>query len=748
MISPPGKLRRDTRVFISAVSRELGSVRKLVKKGLEDNDYHAVEQDNFPPDYRDLVDKLRERIASCDAVVHIAGHCFGAEPPQRPDGTPRRSDTQMEYDLAVELGKPVYVFLTADRFPTDPHEPEDEAQTRLQSEHRQRLTATGHDYNPTATREELDQKIRTLQLKIKHIEEELTHVDQHVTTTGRRLDQRFAIGVVVFVVLIAAIGISIADIAKEERDKTLQSLMLNAELLEKKLEWNHALQLREQIVELAPNWFQARNNLGCLLRQLARYSEAEPHYRAALTLAENPTDEAIAQSNLAQLLQATNRLAEAEPLMHRALAIDEKSHGAEHPKVAIRLNNLAHLLQATNRFAEAEPLMRRALAIDEQSYGAEHPSVAREINNLAALLYNTNRVAQAEPLMRRALAIDEQSHGSQHPDVATDLSNLAQLLQATNRLAEAEPLMRRALAIDEKSYGVAHPDVSIRLNNLAQLLTDTNRPAEAEPLMRRALAIDEKSYGAEHPEVALCLNNLAQLLTDTNRLAEAEPLMRRALAIDEQSYGAEHPEVALCLSNLAMLLLDTNRLAEAEPLMRRALAITGDFKRRTGHEHPSYQGRLEQYSDLLPALNLPDVEVAKHLKAAISVAEPLKPIAAEVERLLGPAKSVTEVLAAMDRQYKADGKPAVYFLSPKEPIAPHLDELLGKSKIDLLLDQPIAPQLDKLLGPARSTKEVFEELDRQYREQNKPPVWFLPLSEPIAPHLDELLGPVPKTEKE
>ena len=79
MPAPRPKLRRDTRVFISAVSRELGSVRKLVKKGLEDNDYHAVEQDNFPPDYRQLVDKLRERIRSCDAVVHIAGLCYGAE---------------------------------------------------------------------------------------------------------------------------------------------------------------------------------------------------------------------------------------------------------------------------------------------------------------------------------------------------------------------------------------------------------------------------------------------------------------------------------------------------------------------------------------------------------------------------------------------------------------------------------------------------------------------------------------------
>ena len=110
---------------------------QVVKKGLEDNDYHAVEQDNFPPDYRDLVDKLRERIDSCDAVVHIAGHCYGAEPGERPPEAPRRSYTQLEYDIAVELKKPVYVFLTGDGFPADPHKPEPAELRELQQAHRE-----------------------------------------------------------------------------------------------------------------------------------------------------------------------------------------------------------------------------------------------------------------------------------------------------------------------------------------------------------------------------------------------------------------------------------------------------------------------------------------------------------------------------------------------------------------------------------------------------------------------------------
>jgi len=155
-------LRRDTRVFVSAVSKELGTVRKLVKKALEDSGYHAVEQDNFPLDYRALIDKLRRQIESCDAVIHIAGRCYGAEPRERPAEAPRRSYTQLEYDLARDLGKPVYVFVTGEGFPADDYPVEDEEQVRLQEGHRQALTDGGQDYLLATTREEINDKVRSL----------------------------------------------------------------------------------------------------------------------------------------------------------------------------------------------------------------------------------------------------------------------------------------------------------------------------------------------------------------------------------------------------------------------------------------------------------------------------------------------------------------------------------------------------------------------------------------------------------
>jgi hypothetical protein len=64
---------------------------------------------------------------------------------------------------------------------------------------------------------------------------------------------------------------------------------------------------------------------------------------------------------------------------------------------------LTGLLLATHRQADAEPIMRRALAIDERSFGPGHPRVARDLYNLSQVLWDLNRLAEAESLLRRAL---------------------------------------------------------------------------------------------------------------------------------------------------------------------------------------------------------------------------------------------------------------------------------------------------------------------------------------------------------
>jgi tetratricopeptide (TPR) repeat protein len=281
------------------------------------------------------------------------------------------------------------------------------------------------------------------------------------------------------------------------------------------------------------------------------------------------------------------------------------------------------------------------------------------------------------------------------------------------------------------------PEWSRARRLLGHILVVLARYSEAEPHLRAALqrAHDDR-------ERALVSNSLALLYYYTAKWQQAEPLYRRSLAIAEQAYGPEHPTVAAGLNNLAQLLQATNRLAAAEPLFHRMAAIFHRFDQHTGHEHPSMQAGLENYRRLLNALEVPPKEIERRVQAAMQTSGPLEPLTPEVERWLGPVQPVQAVLAALDAQYQQDNKPAVWFLPPDQPIAPHLDELLGPSVLNVPLDQPIGSHLENLLGPARSTQEVLDALDRQYREQGKSPVWFLAPDEPLAPHLDELLGPV------
>ena len=461
-----------------------------------------------------------------------------------------------------------------------------------------------------------------------------------------------------------------------KKRKLLEPLLLKADLHERELAFDDARKQYETVAERAPQWSRARFGLGWLLRELAEYKTAELHLNAAMDLAEDDGQTALAASGLGLLYLEKTRFSEAEPLLRRALAIDERSYSAKHPRIARDLSNLAGLYYVTHRLAEAEPLMRRALAIDEQFHSPNHPSVARDLNNLAGLLELTNRRAVAEALMRRGLAIEEQSRRPDHPFVANQLNNLALLLKMTNRLKEAEPLIRRALAIDEHSYRSNHPQVATRLNNLALLLQASNRLAEAEPLIRHALSIDEQSLGPNHRKVAVSLNELGQLLEATNRPVEAEPLYRRALAIDEEAYGAEHRAIAIVLNNLASLLQAMNRLAEAEPLFRRALAID---EQSYEPDHPDVARHLSDLGWLLKRTNRP-LEAELMMRRALTINEqsygPEHPKVTEdlnnLAQLLQDTNRLAEAEPLMRRTLKIDQRS----YDPTHPkIATHLNNL-------------------------------------------------------------------------
>src|SRR5215475_19617 len=130
------------RVFISATSKDLGTVRELVKQALLTMDCMPIEESNFPPDYRTVQGMIKNKIAKCEAVIHIVGMRYGAEPNPStlPQGTPRRSYTQMEADIARQLRKKLYFFVCTEDFPYDKAPPESKKLQELQKAYRTKIS--------------------------------------------------------------------------------------------------------------------------------------------------------------------------------------------------------------------------------------------------------------------------------------------------------------------------------------------------------------------------------------------------------------------------------------------------------------------------------------------------------------------------------------------------------------------------------------------------------------------------------
>jgi len=149
-------------VFISATTADLGSYRLAVRDTLLDQGVHPILQNHLEPDYQTLLDILRREINACDAVICLVGEVYGQEPKNRPAGAPRRSYTQLEFDIAEAFGKPIYVFLADARCKFDTPQEELPELRQLRQEYRDQLRQRPHKRESFRTLDDLHYKIATI----------------------------------------------------------------------------------------------------------------------------------------------------------------------------------------------------------------------------------------------------------------------------------------------------------------------------------------------------------------------------------------------------------------------------------------------------------------------------------------------------------------------------------------------------------------------------------------------------------
>lgn len=169
---------RTFRVFVSAVSRELALYRREVARVLRRKGLEVRDQEHFHQGPGTLLEKLRDYIKECDAVILLVGERYGAFPTaehvaalgpidafdryRTASGQAGASYTQWELLLAKQFGRKTYVFFTAADFAPDQPNDEGDATRAMQAAYRTWIDHSGEHRDALITPAKLIEDVLVL----------------------------------------------------------------------------------------------------------------------------------------------------------------------------------------------------------------------------------------------------------------------------------------------------------------------------------------------------------------------------------------------------------------------------------------------------------------------------------------------------------------------------------------------------------------------------------------------------------
>lgn len=268
---------------------------------------------------------------------------------------------------------------------------------------------------------------------------------------------------------------------RPEENLTAEAWFLKAAAMRGTSEENSEAEAKcyRKALSLRPDYPEAHNNLGVLLKTQGQFNQAADHYNRALQIRPDYPE---AHYNLAILLEADGRTSGAAHHYKEAFRFRPDYVDAHH--------RYANLMRAKGRLEEARVHFDRALEL--------RPGAAEIHNNAAILMEDLGDMDRAEFHYKQALRLRQ--------DYAEAHYNYALLLERSHRSQLAERHCREAIRL--------WPDYAEAHNNLAAVLYAREDFEGAELHYKKALQLRPRD-----PEVHY---NYALLLKRIGRHDEAE----------------------------------------------------------------------------------------------------------------------------------------------------------------------------------------------------------------------------------
>ena len=317
--------------------------------------------------------------------------------------------------------------------------------------------------------------------------------------------------------------------------------------------------------------------LGLLRADQSRLADAERLVRQGIALEQKDSHTskqalARAEAQLGEVLSRRREPAAALPYLNDALSLQMQASGTDSDRAAT-LESLAGIYQQEGNYAQAISLSQRALAMDRRTYGELHPRVADDYATLASVHLLQLDYQDAEGEYRHALQVDRSWYGDENPETIQALLTLGQTLLSEHKYQEARQVLTEGMTLARHVLGEKSQLVLFALNALGTLEQQAGNFPAAEGYFKQMVDDARSIYGDDVDVVGIAMANLGTLYEKEGKHQEASDLFVKALQLLHRLLPPNHPTFGNLEFNLGKALFGEQQYAEARTHVETSLAL-------------------------------------------------------------------------------------------------------------------------------------------------------------------------------